>query len=302
MKNRHKKRIRVVGLSLLGLALIIFCIELRVYDRVCFGIKEWQHAHEWRERSLWLPQYQLALSKKVAGINKNLSGLTWNHDTRTLFAIVNRPPIIAELSTDGELLRTIKLRGFHDTESLEYLEDGKFVIAEEQKQQLSLVVINAQTTEIHANETQQIALGAGNAGNNGLEGLTWDFTNKVLYAGKERRPVHIYEVSGFCSVPLVTKDIEVGSDSDRDRRLFVSDLSGLEFHNRLQHLLVLSDTSKIVIEVDKTGQPISSLSLIRGNGLPGPVPQAEGIAMDDDENLYLVSEPNLFYVFTKPAP
>ena len=49
------------------------------------------------------------------------------------------------------------------------------------------------------------------------------------------------------------------------------------------------------------GRPLSTLSLRKGyQGLERTVPQAEGIAMDDAGTLYLVSEPNLFYVF-KPA-
>ena len=48
------------------------------------------------------------------------------------------------------------------------------------------------------------------------------------------------------------------------------------------------------------GKPISTLSLLRGqHGLRRSVPQAEGIATDDDGNLYLISELNLFYVFRK---
>ena len=57
-----------------------------------------------------------------------------------------------------------------------------------------------------------------------------------------------------------------------------------------------------MVELDADGQPLSGLSLSAGrHGLERDVPQAEGMAMGPDGTLYLVSEPNLFYVFRKPA-
>jgi len=53
-----------------------------------------------------------------------------------------------------------------------------------------------------------------------------------------------------------------------------------------------------VVELDIHGKAISTLSLEAGDhGLEADVPQAEGIAMGPDGTIYLVSEPNLFYVF-----
>ncbi len=45
---------------------------------------------------------------------------------------------------------------------------------------------------------------------------------------------------------------------------------------------------------------MNSLSLRKSfQGLQQSVPQAEGIALGDAGTFYLVSEPNLFYVFKK---
>ena len=88
----------------------------------------------------------------------------------------------------------------------------------------------------------------------------------------------------------------------RDSKLFVRDLSSLQFDERSGHLLALSDESQLVLELDVQGKPLASMSLRKGfQGLSQSVPQAEGIAMDDAGTLYLVSEPNLFYVFEKQA-
>lgn len=295
-----KITISIVILLLLIVALFFVNQKLRVYDRVAYNIKEWRHANEWKNKSLWLPDYKVIIeAKPIKTIDNNLSGLTWNHDTKTLFAVVNNPQQIIELSTTGELLRSIKLTGFGDPEAVEYIGDERFIVADERRQKLIKVIITPTTTEINTEGLQQLTLGMGLTDNKGIEGLAWDSVNKKLYAAKERDPIHIYEVTGFPQKPNTTMDIEVGNNPNRDQRLFVRDVSSLDFNQQYQHLLVLSDESKLIVEIDKKGRPISSLSLRFAEGLTKSIPQAEGIAMDDENNLYLVSEPNLFYVFKK---
>jgi uncharacterized protein YjiK len=296
------KKKYLLAIAVPAAILVILACVFRYPQRALFSFREWRRAQEWKDHSIWLPDYVVVMEAvPVEGIRKNLSGLTWNGETKTLFAVINNPAEIVELSTDGLMLRRIKLFGFEDPEAVEYIGDNRYIVADEQTQKIICVTIDAETSEIHAAGLQRLTLGMGPVGNKGLEGLAWDFSNRKLYAAKERSPVHSYEVTGFPQEPNTTMDIEVGSNKTRDQQLFVSDVSSLDFNQRHQHLLVLSHESKIVIEVSKSGEPVSSLSLLTGHGLTRPVPQAEGLAMDDQDNLYLVSEPNLFYVFRKKA-
>ena len=59
----------------------------------------------------------------------------------------------------------------------------------------------------------------------------------------------------------------------------------------------------MLLELDELGNPVSFISLAMGfNGLTQSINQAEGVAMDGQGTIYIVSEPNLFYVFKKVTP
>lgn len=275
--------------------------QYRLFERAWFVVTEWQHGEQWRERSLWLADYRVAIEAKPIGNISDVSALTYDPDRRSLFSVTNKPAKVIELSLQGDLLRTIDLEGFGDPEAIEYIAPGTYVIADEREQRLVKVLIEDDSRVIDAADFQQLSLGIGLNGNKGFEGLAYDAANQRLLVAKERDPVRIFEVLGFPHVdesrPLA---LQVNTDPKRDARLFVRDLSSLDFDAATGHLLALSDESRLVIELNAEGKPISTLSLLRGqHGLRRSVPQAEGIATDDQGNLYLISEPNLFYVFRK---
>ncbi|MFI8737814.1 SdiA-regulated domain-containing protein [Ectopseudomonas toyotomiensis] len=275
--------------------------QYRLFERAWFSVQEWQHGAQWRDQSLWLGDYRVVIEAKSIADISDVSALTYDPDRRSLFSVTNKPAKVIEISLQGELKRTIDLEGFGDPEAIEYVAPGTYVIADEREQRLVKVRIDDATRALDAADFQQLSLGIGRNGNKGFEGLAYDAKNQRLLVAKERDPVGIFEVLGFPHVdeskPLA---LQVNTDPKRDARLFVRDLSSLDFDTATGHLLALSDESRLVIELNAEGKPISTLSLLRGqHGLQRSVPQAEGVATDDDGNLYLISEPNLFYVFRK---
>ncbi|HEX5803826.1 MAG TPA: SdiA-regulated domain-containing protein [Azospira sp.] len=295
--------LRTVGAVLLLAALLGTAAlgqHFRLYERAWFAVKEWRMAADWQTRSLWLPDYYVVVEgRPIAGI-ENVSALTYDPDRKTLFTVTNQDTELIELSLDGAILRRIALAGFGDTEAVEYISRGVYVISDERRQRLFKVRVDDDTRQLDAAASKHLSIGIGRDGNLGFEGLAWDADGRRLFVAKEK-PVRIYEIRGFPEMePGQSFAVDVADDPKRDRGLFVRDISSLQYDRRTGHLLALSDESRLVVELDTEGRPISTLPLSRGShGLNESVPQAEGVAMDDEGTLYLVSEPNLFYVFRK---
>lgn len=286
-----------LGLLLLGWA----GQEFRLFERGWFNLKTW-----WQpvERSIGLDRYRVVLeAQPIEGLDDDISALTYDPDRKTLFTVTNARSELIELSLDGRILRRVPLTGFGDPEAVEYVGPNSYVITDERQQRLIRVRLEDDTMFLDAGDAEQLTLGIGLNGNKGFEGLAYDSAGKRLFVAKERDPMLIYEVHGFPHAnPEKPYAVHVVQDRKRDSRLFVRDLSSLQFDERSGHLLALSDESRLVLELDVKGQPLSTLSLRKGfQGLQATVPQAEGIAMDDAGTIYLVSEPNLFYVFKQPT-
>jgi len=275
--------------------LLLFCLLLvtacqSYQQQNCLALKPPTDA-------LNLSRYKLVINQKKLISIQNLSGLTWSSDTKTLFAVTNKLGEILELSVQGDLLRTINTRGIRDAEAIEYLGNNQFIVADERFQKIILLTIDKQTTFINAHQAPQLTVSELAKFNRGLEGLAYASKTQKIYAANESDPVRIYEINQFFKA---NQQAIIIYQADKDKQLSLTDISGLHFHQTTAHLLVLSDESKLVLELSNTGQAISCLPLTSGHqGLTKTIRQPEGIALDDEDNLYIVSEPNLFYKFTK---
>lgn len=268
-------------------------------------LKMKQGEGRWADSSIWLPAYRVSIeAREVQGIADDASGLTFDPVRGTLFTVINSPPAVAELSREGRLLRHIRLRGMEDAEGITHVRDDLFVLADERLQQLLLVRIGDDTKEIDTRDAPRLGLAIELSGNLGFEGVSWDSARERLLVAKEKSPLRIYEISGLPGVLRGERfDLQISEwKESRSPGLFMRDLSSLTLHEPTGHMLLLSDDSKLVVEYDTEGNPLSLMPLWRGwHGLARSVPQPEGVAVDDEGALYLLSEPNLFYRFERAA-
>lgn len=275
---------RVIVVVLLGVILFMVRDDIRyVYQLILkYGDKP---------SALALSSYKAVIQQKpVAGVKSNLSSLTYSAEDRMLFAVINNPPELVWLTTEGQLVGRMPLQGIHDPESIAWSGGNQFQIGSEKDGAVYKTQVDIQRGTMQIISMVKLE-GYDKAKNKGLEGTAWDAKNERLYAAKERKPIMIKEVE--MSKNGITRALPSAITAS------VSDVSGLEYHAPTDSLLVLSDESKMILEVSSEWRVRDRLFLTaEWSGLRDDIPQPEGIAMDNENNLYIVSEPNLFYKFS----
>lgn len=299
---RIKKPWRWLALAAVG---TLFIWYFKVLALGYYWLSTSINAAQWEGSSLWLPGYRVTVEGlPIQGLSRNTSGLTFNSETGTLFTVINRPPQIAELTTDGRLLRVIELEGAKDPEGITYVRGDTYVISDEDSHSMYWVKIQPETTRVSIAGQSSLGIRIDSVHNSSFEGVSWDSEQDRLFVVKEKLPLRVLVIRGLDVFNESTGfNIDISEwKSSSAASLFMSDLSSLTLHEPTGHLLLLSDESALVVEYAPDGQPIGMLPLWRGfNGLQRKVPQPEGLAVGPDNAIYVLSEPNLFYRFERTS-
>jgi len=283
---------------LLLLVVLLYGLVIAMHwdDRGALWVLERFESKKEQGESVWLPDYTAVIdAKALPGMEKDeASDLAYSPLTKTLFSVMGKNPFLVELTLEGDVLRKIPLDGWSNPEGLTVMENGLLAIVDERNHILSVVKIDANTQRLNRADFPQYELGVSKDQNKAFEAIAWDPRRQQLLLGEERPPaMFIWKSDG--SQVLTGEKQKVPSDE-----LDLRNLSALSVDPRTGHTLVLSADSHMLLELDELGEQVSFMTLLGGfNGLKETIPRAEGVAIDEQGTLYMVSEPNLFYRFEK---
>jgi len=244
-------------------------------------------------------------------LGQEASAVTYNWDNDSLFVLGDGGTAIVQVSKlDGSLIDTMTLAQgnspqnteFYDPEGLTYIGGGQFVMVEERYRQAVLFTYAANTT-LARSDAKTVKLGT-TIGNIGLEGISYDPATGGYVLVKEITPEGLFQTSidfdagtasnGSANTLDSTNLFDPASAglSDFADIYALSNLPSLLGTNYYNTLLVLSQEQSKIVAIGRNGSISSSLQLQGAPGVTLPLPnqQTEGLTMDRDGILYVVTE------------
>lgn len=241
------------------------------------------------------------VQKSLKDIGGNLSGITYNPDRDSYFLILNNAGLIFEYNINFDRpVRTIRLLNMPntDTEDIVYLGNNEYALVNEGNQVL-IVPIDGTQTELDLNagnrEVQLMQLPPAGKRNKGLEGVCFSPAKNVLTAVQEKQPLRVYQWTR----PSHRNNIHNPADlrltepfnPEKLAGATMKDLSACHYDDKTEHLFLLSHESSRLVKVNKDGRVTET------RDLPMTVTQYEGLTLGKNQQLVLVSEPNIVVIF-----
>ena len=286
--------------SWLLIALVVILVGLSYAwhwdDRGLLWLREQTVSVADRSASIWLPDYHAVIDgKPMVGLEKDeASDVSYDPASKTLYSVMGKNAFLAEISLTGDVLRKIPLVGWSNPEGVTVLGNGLIAIVDERQHLMTIVTVTPDTKTLNIADFPKYDLGPSADQNKAFEGVTWDARHQQILLGEERPPA-LFSWKSDGSALLKGDKQKLVND-----HLIMRNLSALYADQKTGHLLALSAESHLLLELDEKGNAVSFMALVRGlNGLSRTIPRAEGVTMDENGTLYMVSEPNLFYAFKR---
>lgn len=248
-----------------------------------------------------LSRYQLGANyalDALGGMGLEASAVTYARDRNSLFFVGDEGLGVVEISLTGQTLGSMRFSGWpansthNDAEGLAYLGNGQLVVVDERPQDAHRFSYQAGGS-INLANAQSVSFG-GNAGNLGTEGISYDPRNGGSFVTvKQGSPQAVLAgglnfATGASTMGALFNPALLGLASLSDVQTLAS-VDALVGTAAADHLLILSLESQRLVEVNRSGQVLSSLDL------SGLTQQAiEGVTVDEKGIIYLVAEDSGF--------
>ena len=249
-----------------------------------------------------LSRYTHVTTRLLDGISE-ASAVAYNPDRNTLFSIGDEGQAIFEFSKSGDLLGSMNItnptgsngmKALVDPEGLAYLGNGVFMIGDE-RPMTGLVTTYVAGTTVTASDFPVHLFDPAyvNNPNNGLEGVCFDPVNNSIWGVKELSPFAIYQLKDL-NLPTqnVTKPFQAREFNKLGYLTDIADIFVMAGSSaftpndpRRMNILILSQQDNLILEMNRSGQVVDKLdiSFVGRHTI-------EGITMDQDGVIYLVSE------------
>jgi uncharacterized protein YjiK/phosphodiesterase/alkaline phosphatase D-like protein/2',3'-cyclic-nucleotide 2'-phosphodiesterase (5'-nucleotidase family) len=239
-------------------------------------------------------------------LGQEASGVAYNWDTDTLFIVGDGGTSVTEVTKAGALVSTMTLSGngndFLDTEGITYIGGGQFVLTEERVRQAVKFTYVAGGALTNAT-AERVKLGT-TIGNIGLEGLSYDPQTSGFLFAKESDPQGLFQTtidftagtaSNGSATTLNSTNLftpALASLDDMSDVFAFSNLAAMTGQAQSGNLLILSQESGLIRHMDRSGNILSTLTLVADAGNPLTIQNQthEGVTMDREGRIYVVSE------------